>query len=338
MRQVRYLSVCGIACTLTLLAIAAVNAIPDTYSDFCYLTDRCVQGLRLDEEGADEKIKAVFLRQLEPGRIDTAIIGSSRPEIIDPEHSASRAALGRSFNFAFPGATIECMAPIIEAIHRRSPSTLIVVGLDFYAFSIHASHDCRYDADERSSGGVIDALERIASLKTLYDNVTIFTGAGATVGSTRIKQDGARIGRSGADVAQTRVLMRESIDYYVDTPGWYKDWEWNPTALLTLESLSKQAPIVFFVNPISIWHHEALKRTHLEDAFRCWKKKIGALGPVLDFTESPEITNEITNYTDSDHYTADVGDLIVADVARYRAGNVPHNAKIIMQPQFDCSL
>jgi len=185
---------------------------------------------------------------------------------------------------------------------------------------------------------VVDALERITSLNTLYDNVGLFTGVGALPGSTRIKQNGARIGRSGADVARTSALMRETIDYYVETPGWYKDWQWNPSALSTLQNLANRAPIIFFINPISVWHHEALKRTKLEDAFECWKKKISALGPVLDFTDSSEITHEITNYTDSDHYTAEVGDVIMADIMRFKGGYPPQHAKVIAAPQVNCSL
>jgi hypothetical protein len=314
---------------LLLLVIAGWNGFFDQYADRCYLTGWCDHILISTKNQSEEKLKAVLLRQLGAGDVDAIVMGSSRATVIDPARPAFVEALGRGVNLALPGARINCLLPVLIATRAQAPDAVILFGLDFYGFSRHAPQSCVFVLPERRVEAALDALQRLFSGAVALENFRMLSGIGSDVQNYAINRQGGRRTLTTYDDARRRNNIKQAIEYYVATPGWYKDFVYDPDLTLRLARAARMGKTVFFINPVSIWHHEALQRANLGEAFRLWKQDMARLGDVLDFSETREITGHLQNYTDSNHYTVAVADLIVQDIARHLRGEPLRHAHVI---------
>lgn len=326
-RYAGYLAALALGTLLVLGGVFAFNAWKDPQADFLFLTGWNPHPIDRIDNYCDAKFKVGLLKALPSGSVDAAVFGSSRTLRIDPDSPGFGEIGKNTFNLAVQGARLPTIKAFVSLARSKNPSMISVVALDFFSFGKDDGVPSLYLDSRRSWQAAWDAVVRLLDIRTLKESLAF------PASSSR-----HRLMLNGRDIMKISEEEREKLPGYLENfcrkqlseIQTYKGFDYDPGRIAELRAFREQCgPMIFFLNPESRWYLEPLRRSELWPVYLKWKSDLKELGGVIDFSETPEITENMEMYFDEHHYLDNAGRLIMEDVANAHAGRPLKHGRIL---------
>ena len=335
MTMSRYLRIYLTVVSIGLALVAGFNFAVDPYATFRWNTVTGFNDQKTLKRDGGRVNKGIILQRYP---FDVLFFGSSSTETGLNPLSPQLAGL-RAFNASLSYTSIpELNKVALFAAQYQTPQT-VIIGLDLMLFQ----HGGKMGGDFADSA-FADApllpvvVKRLLFQKTLLDSFGVVIASRKHIQST-FPQYGNH-DPSGGKRHELDMLreFRGSIDKYFHANG-YLDFEYGPENIALLDDViaryqTKGTKVILFITPYHIIHRFGIALSGAGAAETRWKQDLMAMvdkandrnGPPVrlwDFSAPSPITTEpipaktgdlMQNYWDSNHYTAAVGELILARV------------------------
>lgn len=312
-------ALCFSAGALTVLAsVFSVNAIFDPQADFLYLTGCGTRPVSRIDNSVDAKFKIGVLKSLREDSIDAAVFGSSRAFRINPECAGFREFGDRTYNLAIQGSRLPSIEAMIKVARQNTPGLVGIVALDFYSFGRDDGVPLLYVDSGRKLQAGWDAVLRLLDIRTLKDSSSLMIGTDRKPRHLLMVNGRDIMNRSPEEVANIGAYLESYSKKNLKDIDAYAKFEYDPQKFDVLRRLSKEGPVIFFLNPESKWYLKPLRNSQIWPVYERWKRELAEFGPVLDFSGCSEITDNPAMYFDEHHYLERAGDLIMEDVANFQ--------------------
>ncbi len=321
----RFLIIFFVAISLTVGGVFAVNAFLDANADWSYLSGRASKPPIDPNNYAEAKYKSALLSSLPRGVVKLGVFGNSRATAIDVSiFKASEEEV--ALNLAFGGGTLEQIEVFLHTASEQHPGIVPLIGFNYSNCLSGKEANFLYLRPSPDFPAIMDSILRLGTISMLYRGVWASVSPRA-LSEVEILPDGSTIRHF--DYTEISKI-EEAIEF--DRTIYLRSFKSEPQeycyeVLWRLREVYPHA--IFFLNPISRsmldWIEEAGAGHHR----RIFLLRIADFGPVLDFTCSREITDEISNYRDAHHYNRKVGQLVSSDLLKVIQGGHPSYACII---------
>ena len=276
--------------------------------------------------------KALALRQC---KHDIVILGTSRAESgIDLDHPAFKGR--RVYNAALKAATMYEMSRIVDYMLRYQTPDAVILSLDFVAFS-----DERLSADDFSlsplaeSLSVSELIPYLVSINSIYEAQQTIRWNLRGV-ENKCTDRGAPVRTWPAPPARKAfdITIAQYADYqhYRSFALGQKHMESLKESLTAL--VSKGVRVYAFISPMHVVQFEIMENLHVRDSYAMWQKRLVDLFASVNKQLPPdrqialwdfsgyhavstvripalETRARLRGFSDSAHYTKEVGDMII---------------------------
>ncbi len=314
MRHRKYLKTFFCVFLLVFIVRGAVAVVFDPFADFYFLTGLSFPEVHTVDQLSERKIKVRLIEDTPSGDIDVAIIGNSRSVIIDPTTELFLSFTKNGYNLGYSAATLEGIRFMIKRLKNRHPKALPFVAIDFdHCMFARGGKTQLYLDEALNSESRWDALYRLFSLDAVFQDLLKSGEYPMT-----ISQRGQVI--SAFDYSdQTRIKERAAIDKAIYKQSFMAS-SFKPSCLDILKDIRNIAPdTIFFSHPLSVSMREAIRDAGKQKDFEAWRQALSSLGRVVDFTCSADLTEWPMAFSDAQHFSRELGDLIASDLLAFRS-------------------
>lgn len=331
----RYLRIYLFILCAVLGMVAGVNFAVDPYATFRWSEIAKFNDQKNLKRDGGRVNKSVIVERYP---FDVLFFGSSTAEAgLDPASPLLDGA--RAFNSSLSNTNIyEIHKAALFAAEHQTPR-LVIIGLDFYAFAQGPTVAGDFNASLFAGAALAPIwFKRLLSQEAFLDSVKGVRDSRKGVRSRFPKSGNYDPSGGKPQKINYREKFIGSLKAFL-APGQYNGFRYASEHMALLKEIvtrfdPAQTQVIFFINPYHAAHVAEIAAVGLSPVFERWKRDLTrtlaevnttARQPVRlwDFSGVSSITSEplpddpaqrMANYWDSNHYTAAVGNLILARI------------------------
>ncbi|QIZ72966.1 hypothetical protein [Oxynema aestuarii] len=316
--------------------LLSFNLFIDPYGIFNFITIKNVNLSKIKQETNVRIFKSLEVLQKKPKIL---LLGSSRTDVgLNPRH-VKQLDINTVYNLGILGANMyEVMRYFQQSIAVEPNIKKVILGIDFFMFNENRDADASFYEDLLEQKYFWSSfLKWTFSIDTVFASFeTIqWNQAGKTL--TPYDDYGTRNEKyfirynlpeeskiKGFEVTLKRFLEDRSL---------YKDYQLSPASLEYLKKIvetckEKNIDLYIFISPSHVTQWEAIHKAGIWPIFEQWKREVVKISEVWDFSGYNSITEEIisdrmSNYLDSSHYSQAVGELIFQRLLNQNHNQIP---------------
>jgi hypothetical protein len=336
-----------LATALPMFAVALFNYTIDPYDVFNTPNYFGLNHSKPKKDNNDRLFKALDITRLKP---NTIIIGSSRTKQgIDPSHpilaedlTASEIEPRSTYNLAINGPNVYEVRRYLEHAIANQPNLKeVVFGVDFFMFNETLKNQPSFSEDRlgKQNMAINDTINALFSIDTISaSNETISASKKDRNKDDRYGENGFMPNRNAKD-GKNIWRFNQSIKLYFELHSDYKFSEEYLAEFKKIVDLCKEKRIklTVFISPSHATDMESIRATGKWKVSEEWKQKIVAITPVWDFSGYNSVTTQkiekvMTNYSDSSHYTQEIGNWILDRMFDRPNSKIPQDFGILLTP------
>jgi hypothetical protein len=311
-----------LATALPMLSVALFNYTIDPYDVFNTPNYFSLNHSKPKKDNNDRLFKALDIIRLKP---TTVIIGSSRTKQgIDPSHpvfakdlTVSESEPRSTYNLAINGPNVYEIRRYLEHAIANQPNLKeVVFGIDFFMFNETLKNQPSFSENRlnKKNMAINDTINALFSIDTIgASNETISASKQDENKDDSYGENGFMPNRNTKDGANIW-RFNQSIKLYFELHSDYKFSEEYLAEFKKIVDICKEKGIklTVFISPSHATDMESIRATGRWKVSEEWKQKIVAITPVWDFSGYNRVTTQkiekiMTNYSDSSHYTHEIG-------------------------------
>lgn len=324
-----------------LSGVAGLNWLVDPYGVFRVSK---VQGFNHEKPQKfdnDRLFKTTDIIHLKPA---TILLGSSRMrQGLNPESPLLQEYLP-VYNLGLNGSNIYELRKYLEHSITNNPNLKrVILGIDFFMFNGERELQTAFVENRLNKKHFMpnDLLNTLFSLTALSDSkATLIASQKSSLNRADINYgDNGFLPYRNPDSAKQEWRFQSSIRQYLDFHDQYRlSPEYLQEYRKIVEICRQQGiELKVFISPAHAIQWETIAATGEWNTFEQWKREIVKINPVWDFSGYNSITTEslkkpMENYTDSSHYTPQIGDLMLKRLFNKDISMIPQDFGVLMTP------
>lgn len=326
------------AAIMPMLTVGLVNIAVDPYGVFNTPSLANINQWKPEKWKYQRLFKAIAITRLKPV---TVFLGSSRTNLgLNPAYSGLKDHQP-AYNLGLNGAnTYEALRYLQHTIKNQQNLELVVLGVDFIMFNESLGNQPGFWEGrlEKQSLMPQDAVNTVFSLDTLSSSQKTLAVNQAKLADDIYYPNGFM--RLQREEKQTIFSFKQALSTYFTVHDSYQLSTQYLEDLKAIVELCQQQNIslVVFISPAHATHWEAIQVAGQWKIFEQWKREVAEIVPVWDFSGYNSVTTEplsenMTNYIDSSHYSEKVGNLVLSKILSERQEAVPKDFGVLLTPE-----
>lgn len=336
-----------LATALPMLSVALFNYTIDPYDVFDTPNYFGLNHSKPKKDNNDRLFKALDIIHLKP---ITVIIGSSRTKQgINPSHpvfakdlTVSEIEPRSTYNLAINGPNVYEIRRYLEHAIVNNPNLKeVVFGVDFFMFNETLKNQPSFSEDRlnKQNMTINDAINALFSIDTIgASNETITASKQEKDINGNYGKNGFMPNRNAKD-GKNIWRFNQSIKLYFELHSDYKFSEEYFAEFKKIVDLCQEKGIklTVFISPSHATDMESIRATGKWKVSEEWKQKIVAITPVWDFSGYNSVTTQkiekiMTNYSDSSHYTHEIGNWMLDKMFDRPNSKIPPDFGLLLTP------